>query len=262
MSVQFTAWSPTRLADYEQCPFLAKHKHLLKTCPKCFKGRITGGFDTPAVCDACGVTIVKAAPLERGSEIGASLERFVNGKGMKLHEEISHPKVVALAKELRVLHRQRKVQVEINLTFNRSWQVVKGWSKDAWLRTKLDVLRFLVDKLHVIDWKTGNIDKMTGNIKAAPEKYDDQLEIYNVAGLTAFVGCQSATSALVFVDCGARFNPIISRAELHRKDLPTEQAKWERRVLPMFRDDTFAPRANNGCKWCDFQKAKGGPCKY
>jgi len=50
--------------------------------------------------------------------------------------------------------------------------------------------------------------------------------------------------------------------EFTRKDFEKSRKKWEKNVQPMFKDTRFAPRPNEKCKWCNFRKAAGGPCKF
>jgi hypothetical protein len=263
---RFTSWSPSRLFDYDQCPFFAKLKHIDKLCPTCFKGKVRGGFDKPEICDTCGHVKKVPAPLARGSAIGLNLELFVNNEETELHEEIRHPTIIALAKELRKEHGKGRVKTELGIILDNRWNILKGdFPAGAWLRTKLDVFRNVTARVaRVIDWKTGGIDKTTGNVKDEQDKYEDQLGIYSLVTLLAFPTVDYVESALAFVDTGPRFNPVIEmkQCNLDRKDLEKAKKKWENRSKPMLSDTTFAPRANGTCTYCPFKKGKGGPCRF
>jgi hypothetical protein len=270
VTVKFTSWSPTRLADYQQCPLMAKLKHLDKLCPECFRGRIEGGYDSPAICDTCHKTIVKGEALERGSIIGKGMEDYLTGKAKAVPAEVEHRLVKKVAKEVKARVSAGTAKIEFMLVLNRAWQPVKGWARDAWLRAKMDVTLFGVkkatDHAHVIDWKTGGLEKK-GPMKGAPRvdpKYDDQLSLYTVATLSAFGGLTQATAELVFLDTEEPHDPSVSRetATATRKTLPVLQKRWEDKLKPMMNDDQFAPSPNFGCRWCDFRKEKGGPCQF
>jgi len=262
MAPKFTSWSPSRLADYDACPLMAKLKHLDKLCPLCFDGKVMGGYDSPAICDSCGEEIKKGVALERGTEIGKNLELYVNGEVSKLHPEIKHPKVMKIAKDLRGLFKKGRVKVEHMASLSNTWKLMDptDW-RNIWLRAKLDVLDVDGKKAKVIDWKTGGIDKKTGEVKAS-EKYDDQLGLYNVVTLATLPAIEEVTSELVFLDCGPRFDPRVARPGLKRADLPKAQQHFEKKTLAMMSDETFAPKPNGGCSWCDYCKGKGGPCRF
>jgi hypothetical protein len=275
MTPKVNSWSPSRLADYDQCPLAFKLKHLIKCCPLCFKGPVKGGYDTPALCTSCGEEIVKGNALVRGSAIGKTLEDYVSGKTAKLTSawghadgtsdtnKITHPKVVALAKAYRAGFKKAKVAVEKMLNFDRDWNLLpQGWSPKIWLIIKMDVFQHVTGKSgRVVDWKTGGVDKRTGEVRGDP-KYAEQLQIYSVAALSAFPQMEAMTSALCFVDAGEKFDPVIEMASgyITRDGLKKQQKALEKRVLPLFNDKTFAPRGSDKCRFCSFSKTKGGPC--
>lgn len=259
---RFTSWSPSRLADYEQCPLMAKLKHLAKLCPICFKGKISGGFDTPALCDTCGGIVTKGEALERGTRIGKDMEEYLTGRAPVMPIEVASQEARAAAAKVKKAVAAKTARIEFMITLNKDWKPVKPFDRTAWLRAKLDVLTFdTKNRAKVIDWKTGGIDKATQAPRVDP-KYDSQLSIYSTAALTAFPTVVSASSALVFLD--AKQEPVVERpaGTLNRKDLPQRQVEWNNRVLPMMSDDVFAPCPSNKCRWCDFSAKQGGVCPF
>jgi hypothetical protein len=264
--VQFKGWTMSRLEDYDQCPAFSKWKHLLKLCQKCFKGRLFGGYGEPELCDACGAERFMAGPWARGTEIGDAIDANLKGKKKKPHAELRHPAVLAMMRNVAGQVRNKTASVQNQIVLNEKWEPVSQFTKDAWFRGKLDVLSRMGKKLlQVIDWKTGSIDKRTGGIDMRKKgKYDDQLSIYNTAALSANPDADRCTSALVFVDVGPRFEPIMAKPELDvtRKDLKKSQKAWEKRVLPMLSDKAFAPRPGYYCGYCPYSKAKKGPCRF
>jgi hypothetical protein len=266
MKAKFGSWSMSRLRDYEQCPKMAALKHLEKLCTICFKGKLLGGFDgVPITCDVCGKTPEEPAPLARGSEVGATLETYINGTGRKLHKEIRHPKIIALAKEFRKGFKQGRIFVETTLYLDKDWRPILNPKRDfnkIWLRAKLDVLAFLETAAAVTDWKTGGIDKRTGAPKES-EEYVDQLSIYNTAVMSFHPELIVSTAGLAFVDCAPRHDPIIYKeatGSLLRKDVPKAQKYWNKKVKAMLTDEAFAPRMSYRCAWCPFSRTAGGPC--
>jgi hypothetical protein len=261
--VTFTSWSPSRLADYEQCPLLAKLKHLDKLCTVCFKGRLSGGFDgEPVSCDTCHKTITKSPALERGTLIGAAMEGYLKGDVPMMPAEVASPLSRKIASDVRKAYKAAKAKVEMMVVLDKDWRPVAQFAKTAWLRAKMDAVLFKPrGKVHVIDWKTGGVDKST-QAPRSDAKYDDQLSIYAVATLSAFATVTEATAALVFLD--AARDPVVERARsgLRRDMLGLRQAEWTTRVVPMFSDDTFAPCPTFKCRFCDYRKDKGGPCQF
>ena len=262
---KFTSWSPSRLADYEACPLGAKFKHLDKLCPACFKGRLMGGFDRLAVCKDCGKEQVPGPALVRGSRIGKSLEDYVTGASAALDLEIKNPEVKEIALGFRADFKRGKVSVERQFIFNDKWELLQGdFPEGAWLRAKLDVLEENKNLRHltVVDWKTGGIDKRTGQIRAS-DKYDDQLSLYCVAALAGVPESREASAALVFVDAPAGVEPVVAKEnlDLQRKGLKAAQKKWSLRIKPMMVDEQFAPRPSySACQFCPFKRSMGGPC--
>jgi hypothetical protein len=242
---------------------MAKHKHLLKTCPICFRGPLKGGYDTPAVCSSCGGTPKKGDALVRGGAIGDTLDLYLLGKAKDPGATIIHPKVKTIVAKARADVASSKGAVQVSLRFTRNWAVIPGdgFDPNAWLYVKLDYRRTLATKAHVTDWKTGGIDKDTGAVKVV-DKYDDQLLTYQVATLITCPKVKEATADLVFLDARPPHDPVLDRAPLARPGLDGAIKKLTKKVIPMFNDTTFAPKSQYACRWCDYSKGKGGPCPF
>lgn len=258
----FTTWSPSRLADYEQCPLMAKLKHLDKLCPVCFKGRLSGGYDEPARCDSCGGVITKSPVLERGTAIDKAMEKYLKSESNDLPKDVASARAREVAHVVRNAVAASKARIQLSINLDRDWRPTTPFSGSVWLRAKLDVLMLHPDnRAQVIDWKTGGVDKKT-KAPRADQKYDDQLSIYTTVTLSAFPDISQATAALVFLD--AKESPVVERdtATLIREDLVESQEYWSNRLVPMMNDDLFSPCASYRCKWCDYSNAKGGPCQF
>jgi hypothetical protein len=264
--LKFTSWSSTRLSDYNRCPKYASLKHLAKLCPKCFEGKVKGGYDTPAVCGTCKHAVVKGPALVRGIEIGGNLEKYVNGEVPRIHKEIEHKGVKALAKKLRDDKKKgADVQTELTINFDRNWRRLgPNWCPELWLVTKLDVFWSSLGgtSAHVIDWKTGGVGK-DGKIKPGKdEEYKKQLRLYNASVLAGMPEVHEVSSELAFVDVKDGNPYSVTGPTLTRNELEAEKKWWEKESFPMFADRTFPPTANGLCGYCEFSKSKGGPCKF
>lgn len=260
--IAITGWSASSLFAYDKCPLQCQLRYAQHLCTLCFKGTVPYN----ATCSKCGKAPVKPAAMQRGIEIGDSIDRYIKdatGKGEVLHPEAkSHVVVSDLIRTLKGSYKRslgEKVLSEVQIKLDKNWKPVGQYIK-SWVNGRLDVLLKLGAKgRKVIDWKSGGIDKKTRQIRESPE-YQEQLEIYSVLVLSADPKVQTVDSSLVFLDAPVNVNPEVTSPAVHRKDLVKLQKKWEGRVKPLLSDTVFAPRPGWYCGWCDYSKEKGGPC--
>ena len=259
--MKLTSWSASRLLQYEECPRKARYNYIDKLCSSCFSGRTSGGYGSPVKCDNCLKEILPGPALVRGSRIGKSLEDYVKGEG-PIDLEVANQVALDLASKIRALWLEGKAWVEKDIVLDKNWSpVVEMFHPDAWFRSKLDVLHeHTKTEFHVIDWKTGGIDKRTGKIRA-DDKYDDQLELYQMGTLITFPKVKKVKAFLCFVD--APGNPMVERDVMARRDLKGVQKAWEERVIFMLADEDYEPTPSfKSCQWCPYKKGKGGPCPH
>lgn len=245
------AWSPSKLEKYEQCPLKCKLETEDKLCPLCFKGRTRGGFGKPVVCDACGGTVPESPALARGTALHAKLEALVQSPADPLVIEKDLMPVGKWITEFSLAHKEKRVMLEVEVALNDKWERVEWFSKDAWLRCKIDLLHLRSARdWDVVDWKTGKLYD--------DGKYNDQLLLYCVAVLSGFETPDTVAASLIFVDAGRAVGGEIVK----RKGLRTAQKAWTKRVKKMLVDEQFVPNPGNYCTWCSYSRAKGGPCKF
>lgn len=254
------SWSPSRYEKYKRCPLLFKLEYIEHLCPLCFKGKLTG-YENPT-CDTCGGHPGMPTAITRGTHLHKALEEFVKGLDKKwtMADAVILKNVLPMAKALRERFKKGLARAEAALTFARGWTPTRQFSSDVWLRTKADVLDVQDATVEITDWKAGGIDKRTGRIRKNNSN-DDAMEIYGIAALSAMPSITEAKPRLVYID-GPPKEMIIERAPVKRKDLVKLQRKWDGKVMPIFKDRTFAPLANELCKYCDFRRDNGGPCPY
>lgn len=240
---QFTSVSFSRYGDYRQCPMRAalKHLHKFKT-----KEMIKAEMEPPD----------PNHPFVRGSRIAKEAENFLTKKVKQVPIDL-----MPVAKEYRELLKQGNLSVEQSWGFTRDWKPCSptDWN-NCWLRVQIDVCRIeevkkYGDIVHITDNKSGKYSPYKN------EEYIEQLELYGTAGMARMPTVIEATARLLYSDLGVTFpagKPMSWRIDA----LPALKKTWEKRFKPMQNDTRFAPKPNFGCRYCDFSKEKGGPCKY
>ena len=82
-----------------------------------------------------------------------------------------------------------KAKSEVEFAFTHDWQACGFKDDNAWIRGIFDVIYFVDDKAHVLDWKTGK-----------ERDYSDQLKLYALAILTCYPHVNSVTTEICFID--------------------------------------------------------------
>lgn len=219
---QITAWSFSRLQDYRKCPRFAMLKHV--------NGQKEPGNDAMA----------------RGSRIDQAITDYIDGKAKTLT-----PEAVSFKAEFTEL-RKRKAVTQEQWAFNKNWEQVDWFSKDAWCRIKTDVYLFSLESnsLLIVDNKTGKLNPV----------HEEQVKLYAVGGLITFPTVDVVDPRLWYTDQGVE---MPDKAVLYkREDLPALKKYWEKETKSMLNDKRFAPKPSNACRWCHFRKENGGPCEF
>lgn len=236
-----TSWSLSKIKQWEKCPLQFRGKHLEK------------------------ISEPQGAAMARGDLIHKAIEAFLRF-GTKIPvvnpEDAAngvyiHPSLKGFFAELRAQFKRRNLNAEAELAFDRQWTPTswfdpRGGPPTVYVRMKADALLLPKDPkagVYVYDWKTGKI---------RDDEYEDTVEIYAIAALSAGVG-EQASGSLVYTDHG-EFRE--NKKPIKLSELPKLQKKWDARVLPMMKDTRFAPRPGNHCRWCVLSRSKGGQCQY
>ena len=230
-----TAWSPSRLAVWENCPAQAKYKFVLR-------------LPEPP-----------APALDRGTRIHAEAEKYILGDDKRVPADL-----VKVADEIELLrkgYKKGRVRVEQSLALNAQWVPTDWFGKDAWLRCKIDVVEVgkaggkkkLVQEAIVTDWKTGK------NNARVSDKHGDQLNLYALAVISSGIA-ETVRARLIFTDTGE----VVTKEAgcLTAREIPATRMHWEKRVAPMMNDEEFNPNPNFTCRWCAWRKSAGGLCKF
>lgn len=225
---RITAWSMSRLGDYETCARKAYFKYVKKLKDK------------------------GSPQAQRGIELHKQAEQFVKGEDPEIHFELR--RVAKYLNKFKAMYAEGKVRAETQLAFTKEWTVCDWFDPATWLRVVIDITEEVAPGyLLISDWKSGKL-------KRDDEGYGAQLNLYSVAAISAG-WCDEAKSQLIFIDHGVP----VERPEGHvvRDILRPAQIYWENRVERMLTDTIFSPNPDyRNCMYCPFSKAVGGPCEY
>jgi hypothetical protein len=219
-----TAWSFSRWETYVLCPFKFKCKFMDK-------------LPTP-----------QTPSMARGNQVHLDLKSYVTGETQTMPDVVVLPFQRTLVDQIRAFDDKL---VEQQWGFDHNWRET-GWFDrgpvKTWFRSILDVALLYEDLVaEVIDWKTGKVYGENA----------EQMELFALSLMCKFKPATHVITRLVYLDAKAE-----QIAEYPAADKEALQAKWERKVEPMFNDRDFIPRPNDKCRFCDFSKSKGGPCRF
>jgi hypothetical protein len=162
--VKITAWSYSRLKDWEQCPLKAKLKHVQRIKEP----------DSPA--------------MARGTLIHKLAEDYTNGDIKALPPELKRFK-----NDFADL-KKSKPACESQWAFDENWEPVDWFAKNAWLRVKTDVSAMPKNTTVGII-----IDHKTGKVK---DDHDDQLSLYAMVFFIMYPKATKVVSRLWYLDEG------------------------------------------------------------
>lgn len=183
--------------------------------------------------------------MARGNEIHKQTAAYILGQTDTIPEAVKLPFHRKLLEECRAA--DDKV-VEQQWGFTRQWEPTGWFGNDTWLRTIVDYGVVYEDmEVEVLDWKSG---KAYGHNA-------EQVELFGLAVLCHFKPATKVTTRLVYFDAGTEQVDVVEA-----KDKNKLIAKWTAKVQPMFDEVNFLPRPNDRCRFCDFSRSKGGPCRF
>lgn len=234
--LQFDAWSPSRLVEWEKCPFKAKCKHLLKMAEP------------------------SSPPMERGAAIHKEAEDYVLGKLKSLPTSLSR-----FGEEFQGLRARRKsVQTELQFALDRDWRPT-SWFREAgrpnpWLRLVFDVVFDNLVKVAAKAKKAATaierriVDHKTGKVRA---EQAEVMELYAIGGYA-----MEPTPAIVLPSLWYLDEGVAKDLTVLPKEVEGLKKRWGNRAAAMLADTAFVPTPGNHCRWCHLAKTKGGPCPY
>lgn len=233
---RLTAWSFSRLMDFEKCAYMFRLKHIDKVST-----------------DIGGV----AAPnpyADRGIRIHTASEDYITGKTTVLDPDLVNFSAELLSSRERFKNGQ--VEVEGEWAFDNKWQACDWRAYDkVWVRIKLDQYVNLSDDVGlVIDTKTG---KRFGN----EIKHGEQGQLYAGAAFLRHPEKKKILVEMHYVDQPAGQN--LSQIEYQPGYAAKALVNFEKRATKLLTATMYPPRPNIfNCRYCPYGKHKGnGFCK-
>lgn len=204
-------------------------------CPRKFKHRYT---------DKIATDYVTSPAAARGTEIHNSIEKLIKGEAETLHPEIED----MYGDFFRDLRDKYECHPEQRFAINTNWEECHWKDEDCLVRGFMDlVVDVAEDDCTVYEFKTG-------------KEWDDhkfQKLLYGMVTLILKPKIKDVTVVGVYLDEG-RNAAVTYRREM----LGTYKWTWDRRFDMLLKDKVCAPNPSFLCKWCDFNKDKGGQCQF
>lgn len=224
------AWSFSRLAIYEKCPYQLKLQ-VVDKAPQ-----------------------VESPAADRGTAIHASMEDYITGKKKDFLPELNS--FAPELSNLRTRYKQGQVEVEQNWAFDSEWNKVDNWGDDkVWCRVKLDAMVSLSSKQAVvIDLKSGKKD---GN----EIKHTEQGQLYTAATALRYPNIEEIQVEFWYCD----HDDILS-IKYSVEDAAKFAVKFEERGRNLTEAETFIPRPSIfSCRFCPYRAEDAGgtgKCEY
>lgn len=203
-----------------------------ETCPAAYKFRHIDKLPDPPSYAA-----------ERGEIIHKRGEQYLLGNVRGVPDEFKK-----FSKDMKTLKSLSAVP-EIDLAVTKTWKGTtwNDWD-NVWCRGRGDaVVPPNEDNVVVvIDYKTGK----------KKDTHTDQAELMALLTFSKYAKVKKAVAELWYLDSGE-----LQRLEVNKREVGSERTRWEARVKPMLKEQRFkATPSEEACRWCNFSKAKGGPC--
>ncbi len=225
-----TAWSYSRYADHTRCPLYFKEKYITKS-----------------------IKDESSDAMKRGNDIHVGIAAFLKGTAQGVpRDALQNPRAEQIISELSQIPDKL---VEQQWGFTSSWTETAWFSKDpskpTWWRVILDVGLVYPDLTgEALDWKTGK--RYATNA--------DQMELNALGMMCKVKPIKHVTSRMIYLDDTGKDIEDVDEFPAHHKQRLID--KWTAKVAPMFKDQVFAPRPNEKCKWCPLARSKGGKCAF
>jgi hypothetical protein len=200
----------------------------------------------------------------RGTELHSRVDKYITKKINSLDPDpalrfgdkkpaIIDPQYIPMLNEYRY-HPNGDVYAEKKLAFDSDWQVSDARSPFAACVAVLDAVRYLKPHatsyglLHVGEWKSGT----------PKDSHADQRKLYAMFGMRHWHADEVQVTTYYLEGTAPPARTTLKSIAGFR----TLKELWEGRIIMMQKDEICAPRPAFECRFCDYAKAKGGPCQF
>lgn len=227
---RITAWSISRLLDYESCP----HRLYLRYIAKAEMPEF--GADHP---------------LTRGLRIHKEVEQYINGAVEDFPS--SGKKLEDILQFCRQAYVDGLASVEEQWGFDENWEAAGWWDDAVWLRVATDCyITPAADEAIIYDWKTG---KSFGN----EVKYAQQGQLYACGAFMRNPSLEHVSVTFGFLDDGKLRTKDYERGPKINKLV----ARFTERGNRLTNCVDWRPKPNAlNCKFCPFGPSNTGACIY
>ena len=200
-------------------------------CPAKFKFRYIDGIrGLPSTSPA----------MERGTKVHSDFETCLRDESYVLAPPFDY------YGDFMCTLRDNGAKAEHVITLDKHWKPTAGW-EPIWVKSILDVSLIQGNVARNYDWKTGGI-------------YDDHKEQRELYSLMQF--CENPEVEIV-IGTHVYLDKKENRSnEFTRDQVPALKAKWEEKVRPLYEDEVFPTNPSYACRWCEFSRYNGGPCRF
>jgi hypothetical protein len=145
---------------------------------------------------------------------------------------------------------------EKKFAFDKEWYCCSPLSKERAVVGVLDVVRSGGDRygpdpdhgvVRIGEWKSGK----------PKDTHADQRKLYAMSGIKLWMADRVEVTTYYLEDTA-----LPQRLVVQASAWPKLVELWDSRVSEMRRNTICAPKPSYACRWCDFSKSNGGPCKF
>lgn len=180
--------------------------------------------------------------MSRGVAIHKTFEDFIN-HGAPLMPPFD--RYHSFIDELKA-HADATVLAEGEILVDSNWQLTSD--KDAaWIISILDMSVVTPSIVGVYDWKSGKIY----------DEHKDQKELYSLMAHAKYPEAKRIEAHHVYVDLGKN-----TKLTYDISDLGPIRDRWTSNFKTLEYTDKFIPMPSFKCRFCDYSKAKSGPCPF
>lgn len=189
----------------------------------------------------CTAPYVQSEAAKWGDRIHKVPEQAINSQ--PITEPDLRPHVEPYLEKFLLMRKAgAKVEAEVEIVLDRHMKLLtsrKAWfSKEAWMRVKLDVVVTSGSFSHYFDWKTGKV-----------RDNDDQLRICNAALSIARPELERLSGKFIYTK-EKYVSPGVTLTQKNIRDIWADTLPRVQRIEDAWKTETFPARPSGLCPWC------------